>query len=111
MDENINYWIGGFIAGEAHFSFYRPKRGGIVVQLSIGLHENDTAVLEMIQQVLGGIIYKQPSKKAVHYRVSSKKEVAALITFCDKYLLPSHKREQYMVWKAQVMEHKSHWFI
>lgn len=103
LNKGLNYWIAGFIAGEAYFGFTGGK--GVkrdVCQFAIVLKNNDVETLKMIQNVLGGTIFEQKSRDVFHYRIQSKSELANLITFCEKYMFDCYKNKQFKKWKEKV---------
>lgn len=116
-------WISGFVDGEGSFHIKINKNNknktGWSVQacFSIGLHQKDRALLELIQGSLegAGSITKEGeyTKKysTVHYQVTSVKDLTKIIIpHFDKYPLITQKRADFELFKMAVnlINHKEH---
>ena len=105
----LNPWfITGLSDSESSFIVNitkKPKyKTGYDVSLSfsIGLNENDKALLENIQSYLGiGQIYKH-THNSYSYRVQSVKDLQVIITHFDKYPLITQKKADYLLFKEIV---------
>jgi hypothetical protein len=69
--------------------------------LQIGLHLKDEAILKLIKSKLGvGEIYRSKSRpNSIEFKVSSFKDMAAIIVFFDKYPLITQKWADYLLFK------------
>jgi len=122
--DRVGFWLGGFVAGEGCFSILGKNDPDPTARrrfvFEVGLASRDRAVLELLQRTLGvGSINDQPPRNErwqpeSSYRVSTiLSHERATIPFMDRYLLPSHKREQYEAWKeamrAYALERNVRW--
>jgi hypothetical protein len=109
-------FITGFVDGEGCFrlSITKNKRykTGLKVEsiFSIGLHEKDKALLELIGSFLGvGQIYKH-GNDSVQLRVTSIKGLEVIINHFDKYPLITKKRADFELFKQafNLIKNKDH---
>jgi len=104
-------FLGGFIAAEGCFSTSGERR--FVFQ--VGLGSVDEAMCLGMQSFLGaGRIYRSARRRPhyddeVHYSVQSTEELVELVVpFMDAHLPESHKRDQYLEWRARLLDHWEH---
>jgi hypothetical protein len=102
------YYVTGFVDGEGSFIItvnpnskhktnYRVK-----ATFSIGLHERDLPLLNLIQNYFGvGSVTKQ-GKESFQYRVSSVKELELIISHFDRYPLITKKHADFLLFKQAV---------
>jgi hypothetical protein len=103
-------WLSGFIDGEGCFTrctapgagniyYYRPK-------FSLALRWDDKRLLERLRDELGGSVNdarnvmrgkRQPSFAWV---LASRRDLAGLVAYLDRFPLRSRKAEQYGAWLA-----------
>jgi hypothetical protein len=88
----------GLIVGEGCFS-----HDGRTPALSVKLHARDTAPLEHLQRVFGGRIYGPYESRGRRYCVWHLRGpgLVAALHVLDRSLPASHKREQFLVWRAR----------
>lgn len=98
----LNPWaLTGFIDGEGSFIIGISKNNNKVgwqvkFEFLLSLHEGDKFILESIKDFLGvGNIIKHHSKKILHYRIASTKDLAKIFDHLDKYPLLTQKRADY----------------
>lgn len=110
------WFVTGFVDAEGCFrlSILKNKelKTGFKVELifQIGLHENDKAILELIQSSLGvGKIYKH-GNESFQFRVSSIKDLEVIINHFDKYPLQTQKQADYLLFKRtkDIIKNKEH---
>ena len=106
-----SWWITGFVDGEGCFLILitedQKSKTGWKVRLffEIHLHEKDEALLDKIKNFFNtGEIFKIKEKsQAVIFIVSSKKELAVIIEFFEKFPLITEKRADYELWKKKLI--------
>jgi hypothetical protein len=106
-------FLAGVIAGEGCFlvgSLDARVDGSprLRFRFSMQMADRDEAILEALRRSIGvGSISHEPPRHlncqpTATYSVSGRKGLReALIPFCDRYLLTSHKRTQYLRWREQ----------
>jgi hypothetical protein len=105
--ESLAAFLGGFTAAEGCFVV-----SGRRFAFSIGLGATDAAMCGVFREFLGcGSIFTSPRRQA-HYDdectfaiQSLTDHVEVTIPFMDEHLPPSHKREQYLEWRAQLLDY------
>jgi len=109
-------WITGFFDGEGSFvvCVVKDNKRGIgwrtTLNIKIGLHEKDRAILELIKKLLGvGRIYKK-GHQGVELNVQSLKEIEKLIEFFSKYRLITKKNADFLLFEKifVLMKNKEH---
>jgi hypothetical protein len=111
------YFLSGFADGESCFIININKnvnlKIGYNVQLffQINLHSKDLLILEAVQSLLGvGSINTKHGPQSIQYRVSSIKDLAAVISHFDKYPLITQKRADFELFKKAfyLIKNKGH---
>lgn len=107
-------FIAGFVAAEGCFTGWHGSTKRTFV-FSVGLGATDAGMCELMHDFFGvGTIVRSARRKAhyddeVAYRVSAQRELLGVIVpFMDAHLPPSHKREQYLAWRAALLEYWEH---
>lgn len=110
--ENLAEFLAGFIVGEGCFS---GTADGSRFCLEVGLGATDRGMCESLQGFVGvGHVYDSPRRQEhyddeVQYRVQSLRElVDVVVPFMDAHLPPSYKREQYLEWRARLLDYWEH---
>ncbi len=110
--EHIASFIGGFVAAEGTFS---TTDGGRRYRFAVGLGASDAATCFGLQEYFrcGGIF--RYARRKPHYDdecafaiQSLLDHVEVTIPFMDVHLPISHKREQYLEWRAQLLSYWEH---
>jgi hypothetical protein len=110
--EPIAAFIGGFVAAEGTFG---ASDQGTRFKFAVGLGAADAATCVMLQEFFGcGGISRSPRRKP-HYDdecafaiQSLADHIAVTVPFMDAHLPESHKRTQYLVWRAALLEYWEH---
>jgi hypothetical protein len=111
--EALAEFIGGFVSAEGCFTGDGHRR----FRFSIGLGASDAGMCELVHEVLGvGSIVHSPRRK-LHYEdevqffVQATQElVDVVVPFMDAHLPESYKREQYLEWRARLLDYWEHRF-
>lgn len=105
-------YFGGFIAAEG--SFVRTK-GGARFAFAVGLGARDAASCELLHTCFGvGHIHRSPRRlphqdDAICFTIGALPDlVHVVVPFMDEHLPPSYKRQQYLVWRAELLEYWEH---
>jgi len=107
--------LAGFVAGEGCFTSTSAGRDRVDGSrrtrfiFAVTVAERDLTLLEAMRTFLGGrgSIRRQDRGNprwlpVVSYSISSRKAIReVVIPFCDEYLLPSAKRDQFDAWRAR----------
>ena len=107
-------FLGGVVAAEGTFvrSFIRGPSGNRrpTFTFAVGLGASDAGTCHLLQSFLGvGQVRRYPRRKAhfddeVVYAIRSiDLLVSVVVPFMDDHLPPSHKREQYLAWRAELL--------
>jgi hypothetical protein len=105
----LSAWIGGFTAAEGAFtrSHHPPKFGFVIALASL-----DSSVCDTVHEFLEvGTVAIYPRRKAhycdvVVYQVRSLSDlVNTVVPFMDEHLPASHKREQYLRWRRELLQY------
>lgn len=107
-------WIGGFVAAEGCFTTTQtPTQRRFIFQ--VGLGAADTSVCETLRDVLGVGRLVSYSRRKPHYDdeitfvVTRLRDLVEIVVpFMDAHLPPSHKREQYRAWRADLLSYWEH---
>jgi LAGLIDADG DNA endonuclease family protein len=102
-------FLGGFIAGEGTF-FHSGTPPKFV--FAVGLGAQDATTCELIATFLGvGHIHHSPRRKPhyddeVTFAIQSLRDhLRVTIPFMDAHLPESHKRTQYLAWRAELLDY------
>ena len=105
-------FLGGFFAGEACFLGGPENRR---FRFQVGLGAVDTESCEVARAFLGVGSLVRSARRQPHYddevalvvrRLADLVEV--VVPFMDEHLPPSYKREQYLVWRAALLDYWQH---
>jgi hypothetical protein len=111
-DTELATFIGGFVAAEGTFvRVGTPPR----FRFAVALGAKDAATCSVLHKTFGaGTLSLWPRRK-VHYQdeitfaiQSLRDHLAVTIPFMDQHLPESHKRQQYLVWRAELLDHWEH---
>src|SRR4051812_1871739 len=103
--------LAGLVAGEGCFTvgILSPRVDGTPrrrFRFVVTMADRDLPVLEALRAFIGvGSVSRRPAQRSnwqptATYTVAGRKGLReALIPFCDRYLLASHKRTQYLRWR------------
>jgi len=99
-------FIGGFIAGEGCFTRHDRR-----ARFAVALGATDVEMLRLIKRTLGVGFINHYARRKSHFddvaifAVSNQQDlVRVIVPFMDVWLPPSYKREQYLAWRAQLLE-------
>lgn len=103
---------GGFVAAEGCFTKTGdPPR----FTFAVGLGATDAEMCELLHALFGvGHVYTSPRRKAhyddeVTFAIQSLRDhLEVTIPFMDAHLPESHKRTQYLAWRAELLEYWEH---
>lgn len=102
---DIADFLGGFIAGEGYL-----RAGSNSFSCAVALGAQDAGMCELLREVLDvGRVRRYPRRRPdyddeVVWTVQSLRElVEVVVPFLDEHLPPSHKREQYLAWRADLL--------
>lgn len=107
--DGLAAFLGGFAAAEGYFGKSgTPPRFAFV----IGLGATDSGTCELLRKFLGvGTLHWFPRRRD-HYDDEASFHVRALkdlievvVPFMDEHLPPSHKREQYLCWRQELVSY------
>jgi hypothetical protein len=111
--ESLSHFIGGFVAAEGCFT----GDGNHRFRFNIGLGATDAGMCELVHTVLAiGRVTRWKRRKAhyddeVQFTVQATRElVDVVVPFMDAHLPPSYKREQYLEWRARLLDFWEHGF-
>ena len=110
--DDLAAFLAGFIAAEGTF-FRTGDRPSF--RFAIGLGASDRSMCELAQVFFGrGRIYSSPRRRP-QYDDEATLSIASLaahltgtVPFMDEHLPVSHKRRQYLAWRAQVLDYWEH---
>lgn len=109
--EQQRAFLGGFVAAEGCFTGDGDRR----FRFNVGLGGTDLDMCHAFAQALEvGHVTRSLRRKAhyddeVQFSVQSVRElVEVVVPFMDVYLPPSHKRAQYLEWRARLLDHWEH---
>lgn len=98
-------FLGGFFAGEGYL-----RAGEHGFDCTVALGASDAGMCELLRDFLGVGRVRRYARRKAHYDdeaiwvVRSLPElVEVIVPFLDEHLPPSYKREQYLVWRAELM--------
>jgi hypothetical protein len=100
-------FLGGFIAGEGYFG-----RSGRTFTCSVALGAADSGACELIHDFLQvGRVHRYPRRRdhfddeVVWVVRSLPNLVDVVVPFLDEHLPASYKRQQFLAWRAELMEY------
>jgi hypothetical protein len=104
-------FIAGFIAAEGTFSrVVLPRREAFTFAVALGA--TDAGACELLHEFFGcGTVHHYPRRRAhyddeVRFQVRKLRDlVDRVVPFMDEHLPPSYKREQYLVWRAHLLDY------
>jgi hypothetical protein len=104
-------FAGGFVAAEGCFTRAGAKR----FRFAVHLGAEDASTCWSFVALLGvGYVHTYPRRKA-HYDDETVFAVTALsdlvevvVPFMDEHLPPSYKRQQYLAWRADLLDYWEH---
>jgi hypothetical protein len=101
--------IGGFVTGEGCFLASGSPRS---FTFSVKLGARDAELIDALREYFGVGTMHAYARRKEHYddevvfQVRKTRDlVEVIVPFMDEHLPPSHKREQYFVWRGQLVEH------
>jgi hypothetical protein len=105
-------FLGGFVAAEGTFG-----SGGIQprFRFAVGLGAIDASICELFHQFLDvGHVYWSPRRKShyddeVTFAVQAMADlIEVVVPFMDEHLPVSYKRQQYLAWRAELLDYWEH---
>ncbi|CAN5252708.1 hypothetical protein BH18ACT4_BH18ACT4_09360 [soil metagenome] len=106
-------FLAGFVAGEGCFTA-QLSHGRFAFR--VGLGARDRGMCEQLLSFFGvGHLAEWPRRRPhyddeVAYVVGSLRElVTVIVPFMDEHLPPSYKRDQYLVWRADLLDYWERW--
>lgn len=106
---DVAAFLGGFVAAEGCFTSTRIA-GRTRFRFAVSLGARDRCMCEMFHDFLGvGTVYTSPRRRPhyddeVTFAVQAIRDLAEVVVpFMDAHLMPSHKREQYLSWRSQLL--------
>jgi hypothetical protein len=100
-------FVGGFTAAEGSFIV-----SGRRFFFAVGLGASDASTCELVVQFFGcGVVYRSPPRTAgndgeVNYRMLRLGDlIEVIVPFMDEHLPPSYKRQQYLEWRARLIDY------
>jgi hypothetical protein len=107
-DTEVAAFLAGFVAAEGCFTLVAKPRFTFVVALGA----TDASTCEMFRALLGiGAVRRYPRRREhyddeVTFAVQRTADlVNVVVPFMDDHLPESHKREQYLAWRAALLDH------
>jgi hypothetical protein len=105
-------YAAGFVAAEGHFG---ASASGTRFRVAVGLAATDAGSCSLLHDLFGVGTITHARRRKDHYddevswQVQSVRDlVAVVVPFMDEHLPPSHKREQYEVWRGALLEYWEH---
>ena len=107
-------FLGGFVAAEGSFTASTlPSRLAFTFAVALGATDADTC--DLLHDFFGcGTIHHYPRRKAhyddeVRFQVRKLRDlIERVVPFMDEHLPASYKREQYLVWRTQLLDYWEH---
>ena len=98
-------FLGGFIAGEGYF-----RAGASTFDCTVALGARDADMCELLRAFVGVGRVRHYPRRREHYddevvwTVRSLRDlVEVVVPFLDEHLPASHKREQYLAWREELL--------
>ena len=108
----IAAFIGGFVAAEGCFH-PKPPKGSYSFTVSLGA--SDQEMIDLLHEFFGCRFTSWAQRRKPHYEdevtfgVRMQRElVEVVIPFMDAHLPASYKREQYLVWRSELLDYWEH---
>lgn len=112
-DPRKDAWLAGFTAGEGCFQILHNNRrrvtsASLIPQFQIALRADDGQVLEALQKFFGGSVsYRARAQNIVScpmcaWHVASKRDLARLVQYFDRFPLQAKKARDYAIWRQAV---------
>lgn len=101
-------WLAGFTDGEGSFGIYQMHGKYLAPRFQIGLRADDGAILEQLAGVFGGTVAfavrAESSTSAPRYiwTVASRRGLARLVDYFDRFPLRAKKTADYAIWRRAV---------
>lgn len=109
-DTDTRAYLGGFTAAEGYFG-----RTSDAFAFRVAVGSKDIGMCELLRETLGvGRVYAYPPRRegyegsAVFGVRSHPDLVNVVVPFMDKFLIESYKRQQFMVWRAALLDFWEH---
>lgn len=103
--------IAGFVVAEGTFVASSERR----FRFAVAVGAVDRGMCELLQHYFGTGRISTSLRRRAHYDdevcfyVQRHRDlVHVVVPFMDEHLPPSHKREQYLVWRAQLLDYWDH---
>ncbi|MEX2659689.1 MAG: hypothetical protein WD232_08325 [Acidimicrobiales bacterium] len=100
------------MTAEGHFGV---SETGVRFRLAVGLAATDAMSCHLLSDLLGVGTITRSTRRKLHYddevswQVQSVRDlVEVVVPFMDEHLPPSHKRDQYLAWRAALLEYWEH---
>ena len=107
-------FLGGFVAAEGCFTAAGTETKHSFT-FAVALGETDAAACELLHDFFGcGTIHHYARRKAhyddeVRFQVRKLRDlIERVVPFMDEHLPASYKREQYLVWRTQLLDYWEH---
>jgi hypothetical protein len=115
MDEHCRAFLAGFTAAEGCFTQHRASSGKERFTFLISVGATDQGMCALAHELLGVGAVRHFSRRQAHYDDEVTFAVQALpelvdviVPFMDAWLPPSHKRTQYLAWRAALLDYWEH---
>lgn len=103
-------WFAGFVDGEGCFWVARYQAAGgtpsYYPRFEVCLRVDDMPILEKLQAAFGGRLYTtgrpQWGNPRAQWNVSTKRDVAGLVAYFDRFPLRAKKARDYAIWRQMV---------
>jgi hypothetical protein len=110
--DSLATFLAGFFAAEGCFS--GTAKGDRFI-LEVGLGASDREMCELVRRFLAiGHVYDTPRRKPHHddeaafHATALRELLEVVVPFMDAHLPPSYKREQYVAWRARLLDYWEH---
>jgi hypothetical protein len=104
-------FLAGFIVAESTFTFCAPR--SFCFAVTLGAADGDSC--HLLRSFLGVGTIHEYNRRQPHYDDEIRFQVRKLrdlveviVPFMDEHLPPSHKREQYLVWRTELLDYWEH---
>lgn len=110
--DDLATFLAGFVAAEGCFTSTSRAGGSRRFTFQVTLGATDRGTCAALGRLLGvGRIHAYPRRERryddeIQYSVQSIHDlIGVVVPFMDEHLPPSHKREQYLEWRQQILEY------